>query len=85
MKKVVIKRLFHGVASARDYLVSAAKNKQESLLLVLEENNEEMLIPWEKLSEGKKDYHQHKSKHDGRYYYLVDFIWRPTLKQKVLL
>lgn len=78
-----IKRLFHGFASPRDYVVEQAKREGRDLILVHKE--EIMRIPHERLGEGRVDQHEHISKHTGEPYHLIDFEWRPTTKQTTLL
>ena len=87
MKKVIIKKLFHGLASVRDYLVKDAISNKKDLLIVLKDTGEEMLIPAEEIKNKivSISLNVFKSKHDGRYYRLIDFNWTPTIRQAKLI
>lgn len=87
MKDYTIKRLWQGLASVRDYVVKDCIVKKQGLRLTLIKTGEVMEIPYENLE--KLMFQAHKtemvSKFDGKKYLLVDFIWKPTLKQTQLL
>lgn len=86
MKKTKIKRLWHGLASVRDYIVDGAVRAKEELLVDLTGKGESMLLSLEDLGKGKRNKEKFRSKHDGRFYSLVDFKWKPQIeKQKKLL
>ena len=86
-KEVKIQRLWHGVASVRDYLVFEAIYRREDLLITLLDTGEQMRIPVAEIESSIKKYNEEvfESKHDGRAYSLIDFEWKPTQKQKSLL
>ena len=74
--KVQIKRLWHGVASIRDYLVGQAMDDEEDLDIILLETGEVMTIPWKDLKEGKSNLEKFHSIHDNFDYSLVDYVWK---------
>ena len=82
--KVKIRRLWHGYASVRDYIVKDAFSWHKDLLIMLEKTNEWMLVPWKDLSKGKANSERFKSKHDDKVYSLVDYKWSPDTSQKTL-
>lgn len=80
--RVQVKRLFHGFASIRDYIVEKAKRNKESI--VIECNDETMTIAWRDLDKGFKNYELFTSKHDDRQYALIDYDWIADHKQQRL-
>lgn len=85
MRQIKIKRLWHGYASVRDYLIEEAKKENQGIEIVMEE--ESMEIPYSKIDELKtqKTKDVFYSKHDSRAYKLIDFEWKPTHSQQKLL
>lgn len=84
MKRTKINRLWHGLASIRDYIVREAIEKRQDLLIILGGVNERMIIPWQELHKGKKNPEKFKSKHSNKIYSLIDFDWQPNVSQKTL-
>ncbi len=82
MKKVIIRKLWHGSASVRDYLVREAFKLGDGIIVIFKD--EQMTIPWEKLKDGKINSEVFESIHDGKKYRLVDYDWKPDLKQEAL-
>ena len=83
--KVKIKRLWHGKASVRDYLVNEALLNHEELHISLIGTNQEMIIPYEDLiKKGTWNKEKFRSKHDFRTYSLVDYEFKPDERQTKL-
>jgi len=83
MKRKTIRRLWHGLASLRDYEVKRLIDNNESVCLKCGE--EEMVLTPEDLLKGfdstKK---QHTSIYNvGQKYKLVDFRWKPTKQMEL--
>ena len=79
----IIKRLYHGVASLRDYeLEDALKHGGVKMIL----GNETMTLTPEQLNERKFSCHaiEIKSKFNNQTYKLIDFPWVADIKQKEL-
>ena len=73
---VKIRKLWHGFASVRSYIVDEVKTKKQALVIIFK--NEKMTIPYYKLSEGMKNDFKIKSKQKlGQTYDLIDFDWKP--------
>ena len=86
MIKYPIKKLFHGYASVRSPIVDKALLLHEGLLIELEETGEIMEVPYEEIvRKGRWGKNRFKSKHREEFYVLVDFPWKATSKQKVLI
>ena len=83
MKTAKIKRLWHGFASIRDYIIKDSIKKREDLKVIF--NGQEMTINWDKLCEGKDNKEIFKSKHNDLEYYLIDYLWKPEQSQRKLL
>lgn len=82
MKRIVIKRIWHGMASIRDYQVP----DDDDLLIVLKETHEVMIIPKDEIKESiKKISEPFRSKHGTKPYRLIDFLWKPKFIQERLL
>ena len=77
MKTIKIRRLWHGMASVRDYIVDEARSGLKDI--TIEYAGEKMTIPTDKLYEGYLNSKVFTSKHGGKYkqYRLVDFKWIP--------
>lgn len=73
MRIIRINRLFHGMASVRDYLVKQAKDSGEGLIIQC--NGEKMTIPHERLGEGIPTKVKFQSKHGAPPYGLIDYTW----------
>jgi len=80
---VTINRLFHGLASVRDYQVEEARKLHEDLTIKC--GDEIMTVPYNELDSGTTNNYVFKSKHDSKSYKLIDFIWQPDAKQASLL
>ena len=87
IKRIEINRLFHGLATVRDYQADEALEKNMALLIVLKGSGEEMLIPCDDIALRiiKVSKNKFKSRHDDKEYRLVDFEWKPTSRQTKLL
>lgn len=83
---IKVNRLFHGKASVRSYQVDKALLEHQGLLIVLKESGEQMLVPYcDLISEGRWSKESFKSIHNGEFYKLVDYDWKPTSIQEKLL
>ena len=82
-RKVKIKRLFHGFASVRDYIVQEAKKNGQGL--VIECGNEYLVVPYEKLDDCFANDEVFVSKHDPKLTYsLRDYDWdRAKIRNKM--
>ena len=81
--KVSIKRLWHGFASVRDYLVKEAIESGKGLELIY--NKDRMWINNTEI-QGKvivNTSNKFKSKHNDREYQLWDFIWKPEVSNQL--
>lgn len=78
MIKYKIKRLFHGQASVRDYIVVKAMNEKQDIEIICKD--ERMIIDWQDLHKGKQCPDIFTSKHDGKQYRLIDFEWKPQIQ-----
>lgn len=78
-KTVKVKKQFYGLVSVRDYLVQEAFDSGQDLRIDL--NGTWITIPWNKLSEGRRDSKTQFSKYNNKPYVLVDFKWKPDRKQ----
>jgi hypothetical protein len=67
-------------ASIRDYIVAKAMKEKKNLEIICERTRERMIIPYEKLHEGKENPEIFKSKYDGKEYKLIDFEWKSDKK-----
>ena len=85
MIKVNVNRLWHGKASIRDYLVKEAINNNQDILIICKDENATMIVDRKDLHKGVLSDNSFKSKHDGRYYRLVDYDWSPQAIQDKLL
>lgn len=77
---VTIKKLFHGFASIRDYLVIKAVKNRENIIVYY--NTQHMTIPFNKLDQGFENKNIFISKHDGKEYKLIDYDWIPDLTEQ---
>jgi len=79
--KYKVKKLFHGCASIRDYIIEKCIKNQEGLTIFF--NEKEMLVPLDKL---KNCYQIHKTKFQSKFgnsqYELYDFPFKPDSKEK---
>ena len=84
--RIKINRLFHGLASLRDYQVKKALETGEDLEILLAESGEIMIIPFSEIENKikRKNDDIFKSKHNSEYYKLWDFEWRPETRQAKL-
>ncbi len=81
---VKIKRLFHGVASVRDYQAKQATDAKEDLVIIM--GTQSMRIPYNEIASGKTSLETFQSVHEkGLSYHLVDFLWKPSVEQETLL
>lgn len=83
LKKIKIKRLWHGFASVRDYLVEEAKKKKQGLEIYCLEKNEKIIIPYRDLDKGYKNKQEFDSRYQNKKYKLIDYDWN-TFKKKTL-
>ena len=82
--KVKIKKLFHGLASVRSYLVKEAYYKGEDL--VIDFDGDTMTIPYKDIPfVASTNGLTFKSIHDDREYTLWDFRWKPSSIQEKLI
>lgn len=77
-RTIVLKRLYDGIASIRDYTVFKSIKNCEGILLRCQD--EEMYLSPEDLSEGTESIETFTSKFDGSTYKLIDFKWKPSQK-----
>lgn len=80
-KKIKIKRLWHGFASVRDYLVEEAKQKKQGLEVFCLEKNDKIIIPYKDLDKGFRNKEEYDSRYGNKKYTLVDYDWN-TFKKK---
>ena len=81
--KVVVKKLFNGYASVRDYIVSKCVAKKEHL--IINYYGKLMTIPYEHLLTASQLHRtKFKSRYDGSEYELVDFHFKEDEKEKEL-
>lgn len=83
--RVKVNRLWHGVASVRDYQVIKAELNHEGL--TIECGTESMEIPPGHIADYIDCWNDQEfiSIHDGKKYKLVDFAWKPKVDQLSLL
>lgn len=78
-KTIKLKRLWHNIASTRDYIISDCLKKQIGIRFELVGSPEYMLIPFIDLK--SKAFETNKTLQRSRFskdYFLVDFAWRPN-------
>lgn len=77
MKKVKVKKIFLGLISIRDYIIEKAIGKKEGIIVKYQ--NQEMIIPYERLKNGTQ-FHSRKfqSKFGNKTYELIDFKFVPN-------
>ena len=83
--EVKIKRLWHGVASIRDYQVGQAIEDKEDLEITLLPTGERMTIPFKELHKGKQNTDIFHSIHVNFDYTLIDFIWKVDKTNQIKL
>lgn len=81
LKKIKIKRLWHGFASVRDYLVEEAKQKKQGLEIYCLEKNDKIIVPYKDLDKGYKNEQEFDSRYGNKKYTLIDYDWN-TFKKK---
>ena len=75
-----IKRLWHGYASVRDYLVQAAYERGDNLVVIFKDK--QMTIQnKDLLATGKYNNFIIQSKHDSKKYRLIDYNFVPDAMQ----
>lgn len=77
-KTIKLKRLWNNIASTRDYIIRDCLLHGQGIKFILENSNEIMEIPYQKLKEKafQTNTTLQKSRF-GKNYYLIDFAWRP--------
>jgi hypothetical protein len=79
--KYLVKKLWKGHVSVRDYVVKRCAQDREDL--IIDHNGEEMTIPYKSLSNPKQLHAKKiKSKYRGEYT-LYDFEWKPEDKTQL--
>ena len=81
MRKIIIKKLFNGYASLKDYMVYKAMEKGESLLVAYK--GDEMILTPGELKMFKQLTTQSFTKKfvkpgENPFYHLLDYLWVPT-------
>jgi hypothetical protein len=83
--KYKIKRLFHGFASVRDYVVQKCKDENRNLAIFL--GDRYMIVKWEDLGRGlpnKDVFYSKQTNSKYKSYTLIDFDWKPMpVEQKL--
>lgn len=75
-----IKKLWHGYASIRDFLIKNTYEKGQNL--TIEYKGEQMTIPNKDLIiKGKVSNFTIQSKHNNEKYHLIDYPWIPNSRQ----
>jgi hypothetical protein len=79
MKKVEVKKLWNGRISLRDYVVDAALEKPESIMV---RYKDDIMILSPMQLEKKFSITECTSKYDGKKYKLYDYDWKPADKNQ---
>ena len=75
-----IKKLWHGSASVRDFIIKKTYEKGQSL--TIEYQGEQMTISNKDLiTKGKVSDFTIQSKHNNEKYHLIDYPWTPDSRQ----
>ncbi len=77
---IKLKKLWHGHASVRDFLIRKAYEKGQNL--TIEYRGEQMVISHKDLiTSGKINNFVIQSKHNSESYHLIDYPWNPDARQ----
>ena len=78
--RVEAKKVYRGLVSVRDYIVTRAIKNHEDLVVFNEQG--EMVIPYEQLHTGKEITRNLRSMYNNKSYNLIDFRWHPIKKDE---
>lgn len=80
MREILLKRLWNGIASIRDYVAEECCNEGVDISIKVEgEQGEMILSPYEIINRRVNITKSHKSKFEDKEYTLWDYKWSPEI------